>query len=401
MSATSLEHPLLLHLRIGTRHGVRIEILPMPFLATEFQGMDTVLHHENGFQHERVRVRMWQAPERCRIREVSASRFCNGCFQDMNHGGYEGGDEEISHAPPRAKKRCARLSACGKRARTEPIGKDSPPLCFWELDMTDERTEDVGYIWLLPMLPKPRGSLGSQEDAPHAAHDFHIENACGACILGEPLDMEALRPFLISPIVTRAKRGVRPIATGELITTLSGTFAPCTNRMQVDFRGVRSITEMMADWTLIQRGVAPERVQLYMIVLKANLGLPVQLVDTASMPPGLTGTSERIAMEGWRLCFLATLMMNWCLDFDQCTDVCMALQFQGIDWKALFPQDLCEPLRRVRSTSVHVSRRGGVMMRLIFPSDTPWGPAQEAAVVDDSNRLLGVMRKLLAGKSAF
>jgi hypothetical protein len=149
---------------------------------------------------------------------------------------------------------------------------------------------------------------------PHAAHDFRIENTCGACRTPYELNLDAFR------CVRRGKG-----ATGDLIMMLSGTFAPCANRIQVDFRGVRSTDKMLQDWeTLTGIGRAETSVSIYMLVMKACLGLPVLVVDDGITPPGLPkdGKSARIAAEGFRKCYLGTRTAGVCERYKQHIEVC-------------------------------------------------------------------------------
>ena len=90
-----------------------------------------------------------------------------------------------------------------------------------------------------------------------------------------------------------------------------------------------------------------------------------------------------------------------CDSFEQSAEVCLALQLQGIRWRALVEkeEDLAAPLRAALKTTAHVSRRGGVMLRVIMPRETAWGEVEEAAVVRDCDRLLAVMRAALAGRT--
>jgi len=56
-------------------------------------------------------------------------------------------------------------------------------------------------------------------------------------------------------------------------------------------------------------------------------------------------------------------------------------------------------MRRLAKSSAHVSRRGDVMLRLIFPKDTPWDEDNETAVLHDCNLLLTTLRRALLGQS--
>lgn len=425
---------LLLH--VGTRLGVRIECLEAETALGEASvPFCWVLHHENGFRSERVRVQRWNA-RACRVRRVSRAVFeVTGDQEDEDEDEEEaaassrpktathhphhrtrkrpsvrGPDEEATtfHAIEAALRHTTTTTTTLPKARRRV---SAPPV--WCLELTDTRPEDVGYVWLVHVQYEGAATRSHGQDmTPHAPHDFRIENACGACLVEAPLDLWRLRPFMVrAHPSSRGRRrsassslGMTTPESSELIATLSGTFAPCANGMQVDFRGVRSVAAMLEDWRLLIPEQAPARVQLYMMVLKANLGVPVVILDQGrALPPGLGARSLSIAQEGMSagLCFLATRMRPWCDECGYRSDVCMAVQLIGVRWRALFPEaELSSALRVVRTTSVDVSRRGSVMMRLVFPKDTAWGVDEEAQVVRDCNRLLRVLRAALSGDAS-
>ena len=396
---------LLLH--VGTRLGVRVECLEADAaLGSASAPFLWVLHHENGFRSERVRVQRWNASA-CRVRRVSKALFEATAGDD---------DDEACVVAVVGHKRRRTFSegptttaaAIDAALRQAPSYRRACPPAVWVLELTDTRSEDVGYVWLVHVQYDGVATRSHGQDmTPHAPHDFRIENACGACLVEAPLELWRLRPFMVRAPPRGGRRRPPPSASsssGELIATLSGTFAPCANGMQVDFRGVRSVAAMLEDWRLLIPEQAPARVQLYMMVLKANLGVPVVILDQGTaLPPGLGPRSLAIAQEGVRagLCFLATRMRPWCDECGYRSDVCMAVQLIGVRWRALFPEaELSRALCDVRTTSVDVSRRGSVMMRLVFPKHTAWGVEEEARVVRDCNRLLRVLRAALSGDAS-
>ena len=398
---------LLLH--VGTRLGVRVECLEAETaLGDASAPFFWVLHHENGFRSERVRVRRWNAGACC-VRRVSRAAF--EAASGDEDAAYSGSNHE--DAPPQARRRrsvapaeaTTTAEAIDATLRSEVAARRRrrrKAVAVWGLELTDTRSEDVGYVWLVHVQYEGAATRSHGQDmTPHAPHDFRIENACGACLVEAPLELWRLRPFMVR---AHPRGRWRAQEAGELIATLSGTFAPCANGMQVDFRGVRSVAAMLEDWGLLIPEQAPARVQLYMMVLKANLGVPVVILDQGrALPPGLGARSLAIAQEGVRagLCFLATRMRPWCDECGYRSDVCMAVQLIGVRWRALFPEaELSSALREVRTTSVDVSRRGSVMMRLVFPKHTAWGVDEEARVVRDCNRLLRVLRAALSGDDA-
>jgi hypothetical protein len=340
----------------------------------------------------------------------------------------------------------------------QPPPPPSPSQSDWlELDMTDNDSGDVAYVWVIahcgasvgtaphgepqqPQQASPGGGrartplqratagaaspnnkgVGSnsvhtpsavdaeemitggcalsptlQRSIPHPPHTFRIENTCGACRTPYALDLSAYR--CLRPAASKG-------TTGELITMLSGTFAPCASRLQVDFRGVRSIAAMQRDWELITGvGPADTTVTVYMLVMKACLGVPALIVDGGTVPNGLEGYSALLAEEGRRRCYLGERMAAWCAQYVQHIDVCQAIELVDIRWGALcasrtVPVDPLLMGPTVRS-SVHVSRRGGAMLRLIFPGGTAWDAGKEANVLRECNYLLDVLRRALLGQA--
>ena len=58
-------------------------------------------------------------------------------------------------------------------------------------------------------------------------------------------------------------------------------------------------------------------------------------------------------------------------------------------------------MRQLSKSSAHISRRGDVMLRLIFPKETLWNEDSENAVLHDSNMLLSTIRRALLGQSLY
>jgi hypothetical protein len=412
-------------LHVGTRLGVRVECLEADAALGHASGVYLwVLHHENAFRSECVRIRRWNASA-CRFQSVSSAAF-NASDDEVEEDALLSGTTTTTTTTSawsqRTKKKrpphmvessssttmtTTTVEAIDKTLLHLPRGRGpkKKKKRVWVLDLTDTRPDDVGYVWLVHVqYDGVVARSHSQDMTPHAPHDFRIENACGACLVDTPLELWRLRPFMVRQPARKKRNTSSSSTSGELIATLSGTFAPCANGLQVDFRGVRSVAAMLEDWSLLIPAQVPSRVQLYMMVLKANLGVPVVILDQGlALPPGLTGRSLVIAQEGVRagLCFLATRMRPWCDDCGYRSDVCMAVQLVGVRWQALFPEEeLSRALCSVRTTSVDVSRRGSVMMRLVFPKHTAWGVDEEASVVRDCNRLLRVLRAALSGDAS-
>jgi hypothetical protein len=371
----------ILHIHVGTTMGVRLETLMVPMPDTT---QHIVLQPSNGFAQLGVRVRSWGA-DKCRLVRLAAEEEEEEEF-DVEEAIVRI-EEEESDDDERLR------TICGKRCRAaSPLSFARKRACYgeeeeWVLDMTDELPERVAYVWLLPSTEYAVCCSRGQIELPHPPHDFRIENTCGTCMLEEPIHRAWLRPFIVDSRHT------------PLITSVAGTFAPCVKRdMQVNYHGVRSVASMLQTWALLSKQPIAQT-HVYMLVLSANLGKPVMLVDEGTLPPGLCGDGLQLAKEGRGICFLAERMAPCYRKFSQQLDVCLALELHGFAWAELFPEAQ-EPLLRAQTT-IQISRRGGVMLRLVFPRNTVWTVETEATVVRDCNRLLACMRVLLAGRNYF
>ena len=79
------------------------------------------------------------------------------------------------------------------------------------------------------------------------------------------------------------------------------------------------------------------------------------------------------------------------------------MELVNIRWAALLQEahngaTPSSAMQRIAKSSAHVSRRGDVMLRLIFPKDTPWDEENESGVVNDCNLLLVTLRRALRGQ---
>ncbi len=186
----------------------------------------------------------------------------------------------------------------------------------------------------------------------------------------------------------------------DIVSTLGGTLSLCPERFQIDFRGTRSMRMLAADWASITHTPLQEtNVSAYMVVLKGRLGAAVMLNGaTEPQPIMLVPMVGDAAADSSRECYIANRMRLWCTEIRRHTDVCETVELRGIRWDALFAhtRTIAAPLLAGLS-SAYISRRGGVMMRLIFPRRTPWSIDLEDAVVADCNALLQILRAALGG----
>ena len=447
-----LAHMLLLQLFIGTRWGVRTEHVwttspPLhtkrgkkrrrPNMPPEDVPNGVVLHHENRFQSQGVRVASWDA-ERSMARWVNRVRFCAPamCWAGFEYDGDQGSGASSSSEE---EEECRTLNRKRTFAMMRPPDDDDEEeeeddddddeglnAARLEIDLTDSDPESVGYVWVVPIRDAaaraPDARRGSRCGIPHPERQFRTENSCGACHTQHELNLDALR-CIRQPtpssllLLLSSPRGSAPSSPGktgmgDLITMLSGTFAPCTNRLQVDFRGVRSIERARDDWALMTGGGEEMHMTIYMMVLKACLGSGALVVDHGMRPqssreeetiqPG--SKSYRLMMEGKGRCYLGERMARWCSYYTQHTDVCQAVELVDLRWEALLQEEGGEapgtlpPALLAARSSTHISRRGGVMLRLIFPRGTPWDECAEAEVLAACNRALRVIRRIAAGK---
>jgi hypothetical protein len=156
---------------------------------------------------------------------------------------------------------------------------------------------------------------------------------------------------------------------------------------------------MGADWKLITGGISVEdtRVSIYMLVLKAALGVPIVTFPTLS--------------EGKREpCFIIEQMRPFCsADYTYETDICCGIELKDIRFaKILGHLPRSETLKddadtEMVRTNMHVSRKGSVLLRIIFRSfrlygkHALWDEVSETNMILDCNDMLRVIRGLLGG----
>ena len=159
---------------------------------------------------------------------------------------------------------------------------------------------------------------------------------------------------------------------------------------------------MLADDWLCITGQSLEEtsVSVYMLVLKGRLGVPVMLNATLDALPHLPRDDDDSASSSSSsLCYIANRMQVWCDDIRRNADVCDTLELRGIHWDALFAGIRpVAPQLLLGVSSVYISRRGGVMMRTLFPRKTKWSIDSEEAVLSDCNALLCILQLVLSGK---
>lgn len=418
--------------RIGTRYGVRLEQLPQWTCGEDH----VVLSCSNGFCDTKrngvqIRVGGWDAGACSVSYQVSAARMrrplpsalnYDGDHDDHNHpmdadnNNYSSDEEtkqtnisitttmlrRLTVASPKIKKRKivkkkhSSKNKLRKNFRSKiTIPRKSmiqPQKCSKniELFLTDAEA-DVFYIWIISF---PHESFRRSSITPHPFSPFTIENCCGSCKGLFDLDFKILKAIAMP----RQRRG---ITGGDIVSTLGGTLSLYPDRYQIGFRGTRSMRMLANDWLSIT-GIPLDQtnVTAYMLVLKGQMGASVLLNGTLDPTGEEYEKTNDCASIMTRLPYIINRMQQWCIEARRNTDVCDSIELKGIQWASLLSASnvkVAEPLWMCNS-SVSVTRRGGVMMRLIFPPETPWSAEMEDEVLSNCNNLLAVLCHAVSGK---
>ena len=253
--------------------------------------------------------------------------------------------------------------------------------------------------------------------APNLASPFKIQNACGTWSYPDDRDLRAtmvpvtmsvaLRKKLV-PIVEAVSRstGKKVRRTKKQIMlaafcggrspydgvhTLSGTFVISRTKRRVDFKGVRSFRLMLNDWLHIlgnpSRGLI-ETVEcmtctIYMVLLKGNIGYTLALQSEINYvienTYGAWQSAQVRSMKEMR--------------------VCDVLELRDIEWgHPLWSGEVFDHTTiKQGKTTVEISRKGGSVIRCIFPKDTAWNEHAEADVLASCSALWYGLRQVLGG----
>jgi hypothetical protein len=231
--------------------------------------------------------------------------------------------------------------------------------------MTDKNPDDILSI-NIEIFPPANLIL------PHPKKNFRIQNACGSCTTPYQLNLSCFKHL---------SKKKKKFSACESLSTVTATFVLCLNRCRVDFRGVRSIEAMSHDWKLVSGlDISEVSTSIYLLVMKGCIGRSLML------------TSET--------CFLANATASWCTPSLHFDDLCDILELGDIDWDKIFarPLNSASDATKKAKTQVIISRRGGVVIRMVFPKDTPWDISSERDVLSDCDRLLDLLNEILAGK---
>lgn len=214
---------------------------------------------------------------------------------------------------------------------------------------------------------------------PHVKTPVRVQNMCGSCVTPYQLNLACFQHISKTKILKRS------FSACESLSTVTGNFVLCSNRSRVDFRGVRSITSMTPDWKLIS-GLNIENVSttIYMIVLKGCIG-------------------KALFFDSSCCCYLANQTAGWCKGILHFGDVCDVIELRDIKWNLIphigdYGFKIASKTTLLAKTSIHVSRRGGAVIRLVFSPPMPWNVSLEEDVIRDCNMLMNIIGEILKGK---
>ena len=265
-----------------------------------------------------------------------------------------------------------------------------------ELHLADDE-QDVDELCIMIYSMSRRERI-----LPNPASPFKIQNACGAWTypgarnweyIVRPLTASvALRRQLAPPPPKKSKKPHHHHNAGqqqyECIHALSATFVMTKSYHRMDFKGARSFRRMQDDWLSLLGNVSPAYLlteniscSVYMLLLRADLGYTLLL----SHPN-----------------YLLLRVFHGCenpqLRLDE-YHVCDVLELAGIRWDYSLWQmgAMDHSFVRLGTTTLEISRKGGVVMRMIFPKNTVWSQEAETSVLDSCYALWCGLRYALAG----
>ena len=243
---------------------------------------------------------------------------------------------------------------------------------------------------------------------PNLATPFKIQNACGTWTLPEDENLKSVLMPLTASIAlrkmlapfnnhhskkkkvdtTKKKRKAGSSAHYDGIHSISGTFVLSkNNKWRVDFKGVRSFRLMLHDWLLLIGNVSRRHLTasnitcgIYMVLLKGDLGYTLALQSSS-----VNYVWQR-TRGGWGKVDLRL----------QENQVCDVLELGDIKWTHPLWPGHHETIMQ-GTTTVEISRRGGAVMRIVFPGGTPWNETAEADVLASCHALWRGLRRVLAG----
>ena len=236
--------------------------------------------------------------------------------------------------------------------------------------MTDPHPSKVSKIDLIFYPSRMKDTM-----TPHPKKMFKIQNACGSCKLSYQISLGQFKNISRKRCSKKDKH-----SNCEALATVSGNLVLCSNQCQIDFRGVRSTAAIFRDIQLIcgiQNIQEEAEVNLYMLVLKGYLGKPIFLSQE----------HDNLLING---------TFSWCKSEMRYEEMCyVLLQLTDIQWNKVI--NGAHPVTLVSRPTIKISRRGGIIMRLVFPSLTTWNVEIEERVLQDCNHLMEQICILLSG----
>jgi len=141
---------------------------------------------------------------------------------------------------------------------------------------------------------------------------------------------------------------------------------------------------MGPDWKLVTGlDIVDVSTTLYLLVLKGCVGKAVAFHDRTHG------------------CYLIQQTARWCTGLLHFGDICDVIELDNIQWEkmpCIAPQTICATTLKAK-INVHISRKGGTVIRLVFSPPTPWDIAIEQDVISDCNFLLNTLGHILNGKT--
>jgi hypothetical protein len=378
--------------RIGTHSEMRLEYINDWISKDE----NVVLNSQNGFSmcttdNVHVRVGVWGADTFKVERASAASMICPVAVSNVQYDASDEDDAEeapttgirkrkrapsdvvvasmmelLTIVPERKRRKC--MNSCLIPAVAAPIAADQPRV---QLFMPDSGAD---YVWIIPFHMARRTIID-----PYCFRPFSIENCCGSVTGLFDVNFRELNAIVGDMFEAPAgkKKRKRSKRSCTIISMLGGTLTLCPERYQIDFRGARSVRLLKADVEgMVGQSLEDRVVGTYMMVLKGCLGVPV-----------VTTSAD---------CYIAVRMTQWYKEAHWHNDVGEMIELSGIRWDKLF-YDVPEALR-LGKASACITRRGGVMLRIVFPPKTAWTQMAEDDILEGGRKLMDQLLMAVSGK---
>ena len=251
-----------------------------------------------------------------------------------------------------------------------------------------EIVENVVEVSMRPFLMSSNYMISYND-----ASEFKIQNACGFWDMPTPRNLKATTaPLLESSALRRLEnkrqkhemRGNR--IQQDAVHSIAGTFMVSKNKNKVDFRGVRSYKLLEEDFLLLLGNTSHKRMvdagitcSIYMLLLRGNLGCSLDL-------KALKNYLLLRTMGGWGSAEVKK----------QEDLVCNVAIMERIKWD--FPRWSGDhSMVEQGVASLEISRKGGTVMRIVFPKGTLWDANSEKEVLASCAAMMRGMREIMRG----